>query len=127
MERGKRASMREGPLAALFRKTEEEGVEPGREPAATPPPAPEPPAPEREEPVAGTDAEGVGQPAPAPREPRERLRHVFSSEIPENILDRESAPVREPEPVAPPPPAPVAREEAGPYAAPRPVGSPALR
>ena len=27
MERGKRASMREGPLAALFRKTEEEGLE----------------------------------------------------------------------------------------------------
>ena len=27
MERGKRASMREGPLAALFRKTEDEGLE----------------------------------------------------------------------------------------------------
>ena len=27
MERGKRASMREGPLAALFRKTEEEGLD----------------------------------------------------------------------------------------------------
>src|SRR4051794_21616353 len=33
MERGKRASMREGPLAALFRKTEEEGL--GENPGAT--------------------------------------------------------------------------------------------
>src|SRR5689334_16076671 len=32
MERGKRASMREGPLAALFRKTEEEGLEDAPEP-----------------------------------------------------------------------------------------------
>src|SRR3954452_8591487 len=32
MERGKRASMREGPLAALFRKTEEEGL--GENPGA---------------------------------------------------------------------------------------------
>src|SRR3977135_1135896 len=31
MASGKRASMREGPLAALFRKTEEEGLEPGGE------------------------------------------------------------------------------------------------
>src|SRR4051794_12044825 len=37
MERGKRASMREGPLAALFRKTEEEGVgEHGADPAGGP-------------------------------------------------------------------------------------------
>ena len=31
MASGKRASMREGPLAALFRRTEEEGTEPGGE------------------------------------------------------------------------------------------------
>ena len=36
MGSGKRASMREGPLAALFRKTETEGVEP---PASRPEPA----------------------------------------------------------------------------------------
>ena len=47
----KRASMREGPLAALFRKTEEGDEQPT---AAAPEPAPAPPAPEpvREEPVA---------------------------------------------------------------------------
>jgi len=120
MERGKRASMREGPLAALFRKTEEEGVEQegveqepvAEEPRAETPRAPEPEPPAPEEP-------------PAPREPRERLRHVFSSEIPENILERPEPP-RPPEaPAAPPAPAP--REEPGLYAAPRPVGSPVLR
>jgi cell division protein FtsZ len=55
MPNAKRASMREGPLAALFRKTAEDtgapGTEPasGTEPAAQPeeptaPPGPEPPA-----------------------------------------------------------------------------------
>jgi cell division protein FtsZ len=62
MGSGKRASMREGPLAALFRRTEE----------AQPPEAPEPP------------------PAPAapPRtpSPQERLRHAFSSDLPDNIM-----------------------------------------
>jgi cell division protein FtsZ len=122
MERGKRASMREGPLAALFRKTEEEGLEP--EAQQTPPPAPPEPEPDpvaeppRAEPVAE-------EPATPPVPARERLRHVFSSEIPENILERESAPVRTPEPPAAPPP--VAREDPGLYAPPRPVGSPVLR
>ena len=55
MGSGKRASMREGPLANLFRKTETEGLEPPR--------AEEPP--ERATPT-----------------PQERLRHAFSSEIP---------------------------------------------
>jgi cell division protein FtsZ len=88
----KRASMREGPLAALFRRTEEEGLhgegvpEPGsseqgavsRDEAPAAPPAPEPRAfrDEREEP-----------PRHIPT-PEERLRNVFSSDIPENILDR---------------------------------------
>ena len=66
MASGKRASMREGPLAALFRKTETEGLEddaaappaeplraeqPPREPARPAPPAPAPaPAPQHSEP-----------------------------------------------------------------------------
>jgi cell division protein FtsZ len=116
MERGKRASMREGPLAALFRKTEEEGLE--GEKQETPPPAPEP-EPTPEPPVA--EEEESAAPVPAARE---RLRHVFSSEIPENILERDAAPVAPRAPAAPPP---VAREEEGLYAAPRPVGSPVLR
>src|SRR4051812_14474976 len=113
MERGKRASMREGPLAALFRKTEEEGIEEK--------PAPKPV--EREE-FGQTEPRG-GMPIPAPdhsqepldsgdprleelrpappsarpaqqepveeerrvRSPEERLRQVFSHDIPENIME----------------------------------------
>ena len=47
MASGKRASMREGPLSALFRKTETEGLQsPGDQPAAPEaPPAPPAPAP----------------------------------------------------------------------------------
>jgi cell division protein FtsZ len=127
MANPKRASMREGPLAALFRKTEGENGE-EREPAPTGEPAS----------AAGTEA-GTGSRAaatearsrkragapdkrdspdatPHPREsglphpalkassdaggdaradsvptPRERLRHAFSSEIPENVMDRPAA------------------------------------
>ena len=73
---GKRASMREGPLADLFRRTDEE-------PAAKAQPAPEPPPkPVRREPD--------DEPRPVPT-PEERLRNVFSSDIPENIMERSSA------------------------------------
>ncbi|HEX2072068.1 MAG TPA: cell division protein FtsZ [Thermoleophilaceae bacterium] len=104
MASGKRASMREGPLAALFRKTEEDGLEPdakGRhqereaarreqerrpEPSAGPQrrrdPAPETPvARERAEQAPVSRYDGVPT-------PEERLRSVFSTDIPENILDR---------------------------------------
>ncbi len=68
MGSGKRASMREGPLANLFRKTETDGLEPPR--------AEEPPAlPERVTPT-----------------PQERLRHAFSAEIPGDVM----APPEEP-------------------------------
>jgi cell division protein FtsZ len=117
MPTGKRASMREGPLAALFRKTAEETA-PGGAPAGTPEREPEPTVAEHEERPAAAPA----PPAPAAREPeapaaprapeptsvaedvaehqhipspQERLRHVFSSDIPENMLDR-PAPAREP-------------------------------
>src|SRR5690242_18251584 len=83
----KRASMREGPLAALFRKTDEE--QPQEKAAPSPKPAPEP---VREEPVA-RERPAVPHPAlrpqpePAVEEPRvptpqERLRHAFSADIP---------------------------------------------
>jgi cell division protein FtsZ len=131
MESRKRASMREGPLAALFRKTEDEGIEDppappaGDEPKAEePPPAPEPPVAEE------VEEEDKGPTVPAPRE---RLRHVFSSEIPENILERPASPAA-PEPPPAPPPAPVARGTDGEavgqdegYAPPRPTGAPVLR
>src|SRR4051794_7776262 len=74
MGSGKRASMREGPLANLFRKTETEGLEP------RPPQAEEPPAmPERATPT-----------------PQERLRHAFSAEIPGDMM----SPPDEPPPPA---------------------------
>jgi cell division protein FtsZ len=97
----KRASMRDGPLAALFRKTEEENrttQAPPREaaPAAADAAPPEerheqqplpPPAPPRER--------GVPHPALAasdtpPKVPtaQERLRAAFSSELPEDMLER---------------------------------------
>ena len=116
MASGKRASMREGPLAELFRKTDDEGgPQPSRkqerEPEKAPPPkkrAPEPPAPE---PAQGfeqraTEAARRAEEREARRRereerwsryegvptPEERLRTVFSTDIPENILDREPAP-----------------------------------
>ena len=65
MGSGKRASMREGPLAALFRRTETEGLEPAPAPA----PRQEPPEPERRIPT-----------------PQERLRNAFTSDIPEDVM-----------------------------------------
>ncbi len=96
MASAKRASMREGPLAALFRKTE---VDEDQSAESAPP---EPPA-ESATPDPGAPASGHSRPhpglsAPAPAEeqdapprvptPRERLRHAFSSEIPEDMMDR---------------------------------------
>jgi cell division protein FtsZ len=65
MGSGKRASMREGPLAALFRKTETEGLEAGAAPALRPTEAAE----ERRIPT-----------------PQERLRNAFSSDVPEDVM-----------------------------------------
>jgi cell division protein FtsZ len=109
MASGKRASMREGPLAALFRKTDE-GEKAAEEPAEPPHPSLRPP----DEP-----AEGTRIPTP-----QERLRHAFSSEIPENIMERPGATVTARAPVAEPAGDPFARYEAP---APRPVGQPVLR
>jgi cell division protein FtsZ len=69
MGSGKRASMREGPLAALFRKTETEGIEE--------PQRPQPPA---------------ERPIPTPEE---RLRHAFSTDVPNDMLAADETPVRE--------------------------------
>jgi cell division protein FtsZ len=116
MDPGKRASMREGPLAALFRKTEDEGLEePLRkdereEPAQAPPPPPEP------RPQQTPAARRVEEPAPA-RTPEERLRTVFSSDVPDNMLERAGDP-------APPR---YGREEPQPMSTPRQVLQPVLR
>jgi len=80
MSAPKRASMREGPLAALFRKTEDDRESELPHPALSAPPQ---------------VAEPEAQPVPSPQE---RLRHAFSSEIPENFMEtprvEEQAPPR---------------------------------
>jgi len=93
--------MREGPLAALFRKTEEEGLEPRAEERA-PEPEPEPvrepePAPEPEPEARGhvphpsLDPSAPAAPPEraqaAPPSARERLSRAFSSDIPDDILE----------------------------------------
>jgi cell division protein FtsZ len=113
MASGKRASMREGPLAALFRKTEDDDEQqqgPAETPAAAAPTAPRRPAPASAAPEPAAAAEPAATPAepavPHPSlgataasryqlpddeiaipTPQERLRQAFSSDIPENILE----------------------------------------
>ena len=117
MERGKRASMREGPLAALFRKTEEEGLEEPlreeekREEKPAPPPEPEHRV---QQTPAARRAPEPARVEPQVRTPEERLRTVFSSDIPDNMLDR-------------PEPAPMPRYGHEPPVAPAPVHQPVLR
>ncbi len=95
---GKRASMREGPLAALFRKTEGlEAAQGGERPVAS---APE----------TGHDA---GPESPRIPTPQERLRHAFSSDLPDNLM-------------APPVSEPAEHAYTGDYGA-APVGKPQLR
>jgi cell division protein FtsZ len=145
MASGKRASMREGPLAQLFRKTEEDDTqreEPRREESKPPseprtgrqlpedgpspqatrqvpePQAQEQHAEERNFEQRATEAARRAEERARRREeepdrqrgfsryegvpsPEERLRSVFSPDIPENILDRDSGPApvrRDPEP-----------------------------
>jgi cell division protein FtsZ len=116
MASGKRASMREGPLAQLFRKTDEEG-EPRaeeRRPAEPPPPEKRPAA-ERQtraehsfeqratEAARRAEERARRREQEAQRErglsryegtpsPEDRLRSVFSADIPENILDKAPEP-----------------------------------
>jgi cell division protein FtsZ len=120
MASGKRASMREGPLADLFRKTEkaaDQAEDPGgpaedrqvpepTTPAARERRAPEPPPHPREtgypHPALGTPAEAPPEPEP-PRvpTPQERLRHAFTADIPDDILERgPRAAASEPDPYA---------------------------
>jgi cell division protein FtsZ len=124
MANAKRASMREGPLAALFRKTEEAEDLQGEtalesRPAAPVPAAPDtPPAHPRR---TGLPHPALSAPAPEPEpevqipSPQERLRHAFSSEIPENVMER---PARQ---------APVEYFREEPAAAPGEAGHPVIR
>ena len=103
MPSGKRASMREGPLAALFRKTAQDTEESGEQRTPVPPAGSESAATPR---VFGSGRGTAGTAAPASaaadaevevEEPRiplphERLRHAFSADIPENVLERPTRP-----------------------------------
>jgi cell division protein FtsZ len=112
--------MREGPLAQLFRKTEDEPAEAPRraEPEPAPERRPEQPGERSFEQRATEAARRAEERARRRREeaqpergwsryegvpsPEERLRSVFSADIPENILDKapEPPPRHEPEPVS---------------------------
>jgi cell division protein FtsZ len=130
--------MREGPLSALFRKTEEDGLEPPEEQApAEQVPAPATPAARRREPEPPAHPRETGYPHPSlaadapPAEPdrsrvptpQERLRHAFSTDIPEDIMER-PAPRREP---VSDPYARSAADDATPWGHARSVGQPVLR
>ena len=128
MANPKRASMREGPLAALFRKTEdlEKGV--GAEQDSAPdaatqagaseaPAQPSVPHPALSAPQHPESAEATPVPTP-----QERLRHAFSSEIPENLMDRPA-----PRTHAPPAEEMRVREEPRPFGQAMPVAHPVIR
>jgi cell division protein FtsZ len=102
MANAKRASMREGPLAALFRKTEEGDTDAGTDPSSERPESSQQPGAGSPAPVHPREsglphpALGASTLAPPAEEthvpsPQERLRHAFSSEIPENVMDRPAA------------------------------------
>ncbi len=88
MAGNKRASMREGPLAALFRKTDEQAE-------GAPPPREDPPPPHPRETGLPHPALAAHQPATEAARtptPQDRLRQAFSSELPDSMLDRAPAP-----------------------------------
>jgi cell division protein FtsZ len=139
-----RASMREGPLSELFRRTDRSAAaedrteaEPERTEAAKPAAEPEreaPPAPPAAT-AAGREGYphpslGGGEPAPSdpPRSvptPQERLRSAFSSDLPDDLLEAE--PLR-PSPVAPTREAPAPSYGDNPWSTPASApGSPLIR
>ncbi|HTB50955.1 MAG TPA: cell division protein FtsZ [Solirubrobacteraceae bacterium] len=172
MANPKRASMREGPLAALFRKTEELDKD-SDSPAQQAPPDAATPAgsveasaesgspsfaqsDQGQPPAAGRTAvdsvhaqvehprdSGVPHPSLAPGleeeqegtrvpSPQERLRHAFSSEIPENLMDRPRPGASTPAPTHVPARdtyarEEYAREEARPFGEAMPVAQPVIR
>ena len=125
----KRASMREGPLAELFRATEaaqrqaerqegEERPEPVSAPEPEPVPAPEP---EVELPPAA-----VAPPPPAPTAPAVEEYTPPAYEEPEPEPVAETVTFTPPQPVAPPPPEPVQEERETRWVEPLPEQPPRL-
>jgi cell division protein FtsZ len=155
MANAKRASMREGPLAALFRKTTEDAALQDTDPEtsiAAPHPSlqtPREPAPipgQTSIPVDPTSAPVAAKAAAEPTEvaavepaapvrepiptPQERLRSAFSADIPLSLMERAGTP--EP-PASPSVPSlefdPYVRSDrlSESFSAPRPIGTPVLR
>ena len=98
MAQSKRASMREGPLTALFSKTEAEQAKEPEKPSAKEPEEPSAKAPEEppaQDELAASAPEAVEEEpeeeTTAVPSPRERLRNVFSAEIPANVMERPAA------------------------------------
>ena len=96
MPTSKRASMREGPLAALFRKTAEDAAD-AKSPEEQKPRRAEPrrrrplPRPSQEPRRGRHPAIEVPEPSSPERHvpsPQERLRQAFSADIPESLMDR---------------------------------------
>ncbi|HEX8075790.1 MAG TPA: cell division protein FtsZ [Thermoleophilaceae bacterium] len=121
--------MREGPLAALFRKTEEEGLEPRKDQEQTRPATPaaaaseaDPAHPQPQELPPRHDPPPPREEPRGARSPEQRLRDVFSSDIPENIMER--APAR---PAADERPRYGREEPVAGLTAPQPVLQPVLR
>ena len=89
MPTGKRASMREGPLAALFRKTTEDTPEAKTKAKPTPEPGEQESRPPAS--TEGARASAVEAPVADPSEhvpsPQERLRQAFASDIPHSLLE----------------------------------------
>ncbi len=105
MAQSKRASMREGPLTALFSKTEEEQAKEPEKQSAKEPEEPSAKAPEEspaQDELAASAPEAVEEELEEETttvpSPRERLRNVFSAEIPANVMERPAAaaPAKEP-------------------------------
>jgi cell division protein FtsZ len=97
MASGKRASMREGPLAALFRRTDEDVPE-----ETTPAAAPQADAPASEQPQAAA-------PAPAPAEQQQPAAEAPAPAAP--AAPQAAAPAEQPRAEAPAAPAPVAEQQ----------------
>jgi len=111
MASAKRASMREGPLSALFRNTERDAAQESAPAAEAKPSQPKPKSKSRRDdrgvaapaPARGSAKLRAPATAPAPRRkapvraearplptPEDRLRSVFAADIPENIMERGS-------------------------------------
>ncbi len=134
MPAGKRASMREGPLAALFRKTAEDAAVSDKSAGGVPQqgggPADKPSeeaagfAPQAElgeQPLGEPLAEEPHEEQPQVPSPQERLRHAFSADIPENVLERRKPQPAEGDVYARP------EQTRDPFPVPRPLGTPILR